>query len=199
MFGGIFYLLNELKVKNVIIGKQFEDSENLKKFLRIVKDKKIQVLVVEDKTRINIEKDLYFDILWPDSDKIILENSINNNAIVCNLFYKNFKMLFTGDIEKETEEILVSKYCGTEILKANILKVAHHGSKSSSTKNFLELVNPKIALIGVGKNNLYGHPNENVITRLESFRIHIYRTDEDGEIAIKVNSKGNIKISKFLN
>ena len=79
-------------------------------------------------------------------------------------------MLFTGDIEEETEKVLVSKYSNTNILKSSILKVAHHGSKSSSIKEFLELVNPKLVLVGVGKDNKFGHPNDEVIERLRNIR-----------------------------
>ncbi len=163
-------MMQEIKVKNVIIGKQFENSENLQEFLKIVNSKNISMKVLEAGSRINIEKNLYFDVLWPDREQSISENSINNNALVCKLVYRNFTMLFTGDIEKEAEEILVSKYVGTSILNSTILKVAHHGSKSSSTKEFLDLVQPRIALVGVGKNNLYGHPSADVIERLENLR-----------------------------
>lgn len=168
--GGILSVLEELKVKNVTIGKQFEDSENLQEFLEIVNEKNIKVNVVEAGSRIHIEKNLYFDVLWPSSNQEISENSINNNALVCKLNYKNFTMLFTGDIEEEAEKVLVSKYGGTDILKSAVLKVAHHGSKSSSIEEFLNLVQPRIALIGVGENNLYGHPNSNVLARLTNLR-----------------------------
>lgn len=168
--GGIFSILEELKVKNVIIGKQFENSENLQKFLKILNEKNTKVNVVEAGNRIHIEKNLYFDVLWPSSNQEIAQNSINNNALVCKLNYKNFTMLFTGDIEEEAEKVLVSKYGGTYILKSTVLKVAHHGSKSSSTEEFLNLVQPKIALIGVGENNLYGHPDVNVLARLTNLR-----------------------------
>lgn len=168
--GGILSVLEELKVKNVIIGQQFDDSENLRKFLEIINEKNIKVNVVEAGNRIYIEKNLYFDVLWPGSNQEISENSINNNALVCKLNYKNFTMLFTGDIEEEAEKVLVSKYDGMDILKSTVLKVAHHGSKSSSTEEFLNLVQPKIALIGVGENNLYGHPNPEVLTMLTNLR-----------------------------
>lgn len=168
--GGILSVFEELKVKNVIIGKQFEDFENLQEFLEIVNEKNIKVNVVEAGSRIHIQKNLCFDVLWPSSNQEISENSINNNALVCKLNYKNFTMLFTGDIEEEAEKVLVSKYASTDILKSTVLKVAHHGSKSSSTEEFLNLVQPKIALIGVGENNLYGHPNSDVLTRLTNLR-----------------------------
>lgn len=184
--------MQELKVKNVIIGKQFDDSENLQKFIELVKQKKINVSVVEAGMQINVEKNLYFDVIWPDSNTVIEENSINNNALVCKLNYKNFNMLFTGDIEEEAEQKIIEMHSSSSI-RAQVLKVGHHGSKSSSIKEFLELVNPKIALIGVGANNKYGHPNNEVIERLKVLNCDIYRTDEMGEISLKINSNGEIK------
>jgi competence protein ComEC len=186
MYGGVLTVLQEMKVKNIIIGKQFEESSNLEEFMEIVNSKKINVKVVEAGNRVNIEKNLYFDVLWPDSSQAISENSINNNALVCKLNYitknnaNDFSMLFTGDIEEESEKILVGKYkdkyvetsdgIKSNVLQSTILKVAHHGSKSSSTEEFLNLVNPKIALIGVGENNLYGHPAEQTLERLKNLR-----------------------------
>lgn len=193
--GGILYLLQEIKVNNIIIGKQFENSENYQKLLEIIKEKRIKIIQLEAKQRLNIEKELYFDVLWPDSSKAIAKNSINNNALVCKLNYKKISMLFTGDIEEAAEEILVSKYKNS--LKSTILKVGHHGSKTSSTKEFLQLVKPRIALIGVGKNNKYGHPNEEVIERLKKLNCEIYRTDNDGEISIVINNKGEF-LSKSI-
>lgn len=168
--GGILTVMKELKVKNIIIGKQFCGTENLKEFLEIVNSKKINLIIAQATNRINVETNLYFDIIWPNSKYEITQNSINNNALVCKLYYKNFTMLFTGDIEEEAEKVLVSKYSDTNILKSVVLKVPHHGSKSSSTENFIKLVNPKIALIGVGKNNKYGHPNNSVLETLMHFR-----------------------------
>ena len=116
-------VLENLKVRNVIIGKQFEDSENLQKFQKIVKNKKTNVIVVEQGDKINIEKDMYFYVLWPNSKNIVTKNSINNNALVCKFCYKSFSMLFTGDIEEEAENLILSENINIE---ANVLKVAHH-------------------------------------------------------------------------
>lgn len=167
MFGSILYLLQEIKVKNVIIGKQFEDSANYQKFQKIVKEKKIRVQVVESGQKIKIEKDLYFDILWPNSKKIINENILNNNSMVCKMVYHKVSILFTGDIEEIAEKAILETYKNTNELTATILKVAHHGSKSSSIEEFINTVKPKIALIGVGGKNTFGHPNTGVLERLE--------------------------------
>lgn len=163
-------IMKNLKVKNVIIGKQFEDSENLQEFLKIAKEKNVKVNVVEAGDKISIEKNLYFHVLWPDSSNIITEKILNNNALVCKLYYKNFSMLFTGDIEEPAEKELIKKYADKNVLDSMVLKVAHHGSKTSSIKEFVDLVKPKIAVIGVGKNNLYGHPSSEVIERLSDMR-----------------------------
>ena len=104
-------------------------------------------------------------------------------------------MLFTGDIEQLAEQTILQENMN---LQSTILKVAHHGSKTSSTKEFLKVVNPRIALIGVGKDNKYGHPNKEVIEKLERIGTKIYRTDEDGEVSIRVNKKGIVKIKTFI-
>ena len=168
---GLLVVMQNLKVNKVVIAKQLEYSDNYAKFVSIVKEKNIDVRVLKAGDRINIEKNLYFDVLWPDSNNLITENAMNNNAIVCKLKYKNFSILFTGDIEEVAEKQILELYKNSsDILKSTILKIAHHGSKSSSIEEFLNAVNPKIALIGVGENNLYGHPANQVIDRLDKLR-----------------------------
>ena len=194
MFGGLLYIMQEIKVNNVIIGKQYEKCENYKKFIEIVKKKNIKVNVVEAGQKINIERNLFFDVLWPCIDNMISENAINNNSLVCKLKYKNFSMLFTGDIEKIAEKAILAKYSKNKnILKADVLKVAHHGSKTSSTIDFLKAVKPNYAVIGVGKDNNFGHPSDITIQNLKDMGVKIYRTDEMGEIEIKGITKNKIK------
>ena len=189
--GGLLTVLESLKVKNAIISRQIEESENYKKFLKIVKDKKINVMVVKKDDEICIEKNLKIDVLWPKREQIT-DNVLNNNSIVAKVIYNNFSILFTGDIEKVAEENIIREYKDTNLLTSNIIKIAHHGSKTSSTEGFLNLVNPKIALIGVGRDNKFGHPNEETIQRLKNMKVKIYRTDEMGEITIKINKKGMV-------
>lgn len=191
--------MNELKIENIIIGKQFENCDNYEKFIKIVLEKNIKVTIVEAGERINIEKNLYIDVLCPCSKNKISENVLNNNSLVCKLVYLSFSCIFTGDIEEIAEKAILEKYKNsTQILKSDILKIAHHGSKTSSTEEFLETVKPKIALIGVGQNNNFGHPNKNVIERNKNNKIEIFRTDENGEICISTNGKGKIKIVKSI-
>ena len=189
-------MMQKLKIGQVIIAKQKEDSDNYQTFKKIVNNRKIPVVVVNKGDRLHIEKDLYFDILWPNGEKLIEENALNNNSVVCKLNYKNFSMLFTGDIEEIAEQQILQEYKNdSKELNSIILKVAHHGSNTSSTQEFLNKVRPKIALIGVGENNKFGHPNEDVIERLKELKTTIYRTDYMGEITMKVENKGKIKIA----
>lgn len=198
MFGGLLYIMQEIKVNNIIIGKQYKSSENYEEFIKIVKEKKINVKIVEGGEKVSIEDNLYFDIIWPFSDNMISDNSINNNSLVCKLNYKNYSMFFTGDIEAIAEKAILKKYSkNLNILKSDILKVAHHGSKTSSITEFIEKIKPKYAIIGVGEDNKFGHPSDSTIQNLEKANIRIYRTDKMGEIEIKTNGK-EIKINEFL-
>ncbi len=101
--------MEELQVKKVYFAKQIKESENYKKFLEIANRKHIKIYEAVAGKRIVIEKKLYFDILWPTNNQI-QENVLNNNSIVCKLNYKNFKMLFTGDIEEIAEKEILNYY-----------------------------------------------------------------------------------------
>ena len=167
--GGVLSLLEELKVGQIFISKQGETSDNYEAFLEIVAEKNLKVQEVKMGDKMTIG-DVTFHILWP-TENHIEENILNNNAMVMKLQYKSFSMLFTGDIEEVAEKKMLDTYKNhLDMLKATVLKVAHHGSKSSSTEEFLKAVNSKVAMIGVGENNMFGHPNNAVLERLQAFR-----------------------------
>ena len=167
--------MENLKVKNVIISKQIKQSDNYKRFLEVVKEKHINVMVVKIGDRVKIDAESYFDIWWPE-EKQISDNVLNNNSILAKFVQNDFSMLCTGDIEEIAEKAILR--VNSNKIGATILKVAHHGSKTSSIEEFIKSVKPKIALIGVGENNNFGHPNANVIARIEAEGTKIYRTDK---------------------
>ena len=169
-YKGFEIVMKNLKVKNAIISKQAENSENYEEFIKIAQKNKINIIIVNKGDKLNIEKNLYINILWPNNSTLLNENALNNNSIVCKLNYRNFSCLFTGDIEKIAEEQMVKDYEKSKILESTILKVAHHGSKTSTTQELLKMIKPKIALIGVGKNNKFGHPNNETLEKLEKIR-----------------------------
>lgn len=177
--GGIFEIIKTIKINEIIICKQKKDSENYRKFIKLVKEKNIKVRFVKAGDKVVIEDDLYFKILWPEKEQID-ENPLNNNSIVTKMCYKDFSILFTGDIEEIAEKAILEKYKKNSgrILKSTIIKVAHHGSKTSSNIDFLQEVAPRIALIGVGENNKFGHPSNNTLDKFQNINCKIYRTDE---------------------
>ena len=119
-------------------------------------------------------------ILYVGNDK----NDLNDTSIVMKITYYNNSFLFTGDISSKVEKKILNKD-----LKSDVLKVAHHGSDYSSTDEFLDLVDHKYAVISVGKNNIYKHPAESTLLKLNDRNIKIYRTDTSGTIIM--NSDGN--------
>ena len=193
--GGILTIMEKVKVKNIIISEQAVHSENYERFKKLMIHKKIRLIEVKKGDKIKIERYSEFKILFPTS-RLLSENPLNNNSIVAQFNYNNFKMLFTGDIEKLAEQQIL-KAEKAEI-RADILKVAHHGSKTSSIPEFIKAVKPKIALIGVGKNNTFGHPNQQTIKNLENIKCRIYRTDLQGEIIIKIDQKGRMNVKSKL-
>ena len=138
---------------------------------QITAKKEIPLKTLESGKTLCLDSDIRFDILWPNSKEIIY-NSLNNNSLVCKLSYNSFSMLFTGDIEEIAEKEII-KLVSQDLLKSTILKVAHHGSNTSSTKEFIEAVNPKLALIGVGLNNKFGHPKAEVLEKLKVINCEI--------------------------
>lgn len=184
---GLYAVLENLKVKNVVISKQYENTENFQKFLNIIKEKNINLIIVKMGDVIQIDKYSRLEILFPlkNTSEYIIQNAINNNSIVCKYVDRNISILYTGDIEEVAEQVIIKLYKNTNKLKSDILKVAHHGSKSSTIDGFVDLVNPKIAVISVGRNNTFGHPHEVVLRRLEKQKILIRRTDIEGEIELQ--------------
>ena len=109
------------------------------------------------------------------------QQDLNNSSIVCKIAYNQTSILFTGDAEEQTEKKLVKEY-GNE-LNCTMLKVAHHGSSSSSSPRFLDTCNPQIAVISCAEDNEYGHPHTEVLERLNQRNIEYYRTDIDHTVS----------------
>lgn len=136
------------------------------------------------------------DVVWPFDDSKGVAGDNNELSSVYRIDVDGISVLVTGDIGEDTEREIVNKYKNSDILKADVLKVAHHGSRYSTTDDFLKAVDPKVAVIGVGKNN-YGHPAGSVIDKLEKNDIMTYRTDLDGAIGIW-KENGSLKVCTML-
>lgn len=131
---------------NILISNQLEVSNKYIELKEICIQKNINIVYLKQGDSVLIENDLRINVLWPEEEQITT-NVLNNNSLVFKLEYNDFSMLFTGDIEEVSEKRIASIY--QECLEADILKVAHHGSKSSTTEDILQYVDPKISVIGV--------------------------------------------------
>ena len=143
---------------------------------------------------INMGRNVSVEVLSPDRGNPLDEKDENKNSLVLRVNIKGSSVLMTGDIDEKGEMTLIAD---TDI-KADILKVAHHGSRYSSCEKFIEAAAPETAVIQVGKNT-YGHPSEEVIKRLEEHKITVLRNDEQGAVGIRVNKAGDFGIVTMRN
>ena len=172
--GEAINLVNNFKVNKVIFNcGEFNDLE--KELIKVLDKKKIKYYSCIKELNIDNNK-LYF-LQAKDYDN---END-NSNVIYTEL--NGYKFMFMGDAGVTTEKEIMDKYSLPNI---DVLKVGHHGSKTSSSKELINEINPKYSIISVGKNNRYGHPNKEVLDNLEKSKI--YRTDEDGSIMFKIKN-----------
>ncbi|MDU1601571.1 MAG: ComEC/Rec2 family competence protein [Clostridium sp.] len=173
--GSLDYIMNSFKVGKIYFPKVTATTKKFENLVKAVKNKGMQFTAPKVGEIFNLGQ-AKCTILAPNSNNY---EDANNDSIVIKLEYGSNSFMFTGDAEDVSEKEMLSK--GLD-LKADVLKVGHHGSKSSSCDEFLNTVNPKYAVISVGKDNDYGHPNKESLQRLSSRGIQIYRTDESGTI-----------------
>lgn len=172
--GEAINLVNNFKVEKVIFNcGEYNDLE--KELIKVLDKKKIKYYSCIKE--LNIDKNKLYFLNNKDY------GNENDNSSVIYTELNNYKFLFMGDAGIEVEEDIIEKYNLSDI---DVLKVGHHGSKTSSSKEFINEVNPKYSIISVGKNNRYGHPNDSVLDNLENSKI--YMTDKDGSIMFKINN-----------
>ncbi len=185
-FGGMFDILNSLKIENFIDNGYVEGDPNYVNLLEIVDKKEIPYDQLKEGDFLEIDNEVFIKVFFPPKKGFIFEGA-NNSSLVFKLLYGNFSILFTADIEVEVENYLCSKY--KKEIKSVVLKVPHHGSRTSSSSRFIKTVSPEAAVIMCAKNNPFGHPHQEVISRYLKFKIELYRTDIDGDIKILTNGK----------
>ena len=187
--GGLDDVINsDIEIENVLMPKIQTNTKTFEDVLDAISNKGLKITEPKKGDTFQIGE-ASCEIM---TDSIINEKNLNLSSITIRLQFGNNSMLLMGDSEVENEKTRTWP-------KTDVLKVGHHGSKTSSSNEFIKEISPKYAVIGVGKNNKFGHPNNGVLERLNNYGTKIYRTDEDGEISIIVNRKGKVKIKKFIN
>ena len=182
--GGLVTVLQEVPVSCAMLTGQEHTTQTYEALLGEISRLKNAGQLTPIKTRrgtpLDLDPALKVEVLAPGDD--VVQTSDNNNAsIVIRLTYGAVSFLFTGDAEEEEEAWILDQ---GDDLRAQILKVSHHGSKTGTSDAWLNAVAPEVAAISVGENNRYGHPSSQVIERLARRKIKIYRTDQQGTITV---------------
>ena len=172
--GEAINLVNNFKVEKVIFNcGEFNDLE--KELIKVLDKKKIKYYSCIKELNIDSNKLYFLQTKEYDNE--------NDNSNVIYIEFDGYKFMFMGDAGIDKEKDILEKYNISDI---DVLKVGHHGSRTSSGKEFINIINPKYSIISVGKNNRYGHPNKEVLNNLENSKI--YRTDQDGSIMFKIKN-----------
>jgi competence protein ComEC len=182
---GLIEVLKRYKVENILWTGIIRDTPEFKEWEKLIENEGAKIFIAKSGQKIASEFSL--DVLYPfeNLEGQELKDS-NNTSIVAKLIFGQNSFLFTGDAYQSAERELLTKEADID---SDVLKVAHHGSKTSSAEEFIEKVSPEIAVISVGKDNTYGHPHQEVLETLIKYGIRILRTDEQGDIKILSDSQ----------
>lgn len=176
---GLVDALEKYSIGAVMETGATSDSQIFKKMEETIQEKDIRKIAAERGEKINLGNVAAMEILSPGPETPISTQDTNAASIVAKLISGDNSFLFTGDLPSEQEIGLIKSQTD---LKADILKISHHGSKYATSAEFLEAVQPQEAVISVGRNNRYGHPAPEILERLKNKNIKIWRTDESGDI-----------------
>lgn len=172
---GVIEIMDKVLIDNIYVSYEERESEYYKEMLKKAKENNIRVSKMKKGDFIGYKK-LNIKCVFPYEE---VEKDSNNSSLVLKAELGNRSFLFTGDIEKESENLILG-----EDIACDVLKVAHHGSDTSTTEEFLAGTKSSVAVISVGENNIYNHPSKAVVKRIEEKEIKLYNTSKDGAVTI---------------
>lgn len=182
---GLIEVLKRYQVKYVLYNGIFCDTPLCAEFFRMINEKDVFLKRAAAGQVVYLNDDLRLNILHPLDGSVYGEDDLNNSSLTAKLIFNDTSFLLTGDIEEKVDKELIENNAD---LEADVLKVAHHGSDTSTSEDFLNQVNPRFAVISVGENK-FGHPSRRVLNRLERAGVKIFRTDEKEDIKFTSDGK----------
>jgi competence protein ComEC len=185
--GGMPAVLELFPVANWVDPGIPTTNQTYEETIEIVLDEDIPAILARQGEKLSLGGEVTLSLLWPAPDLILSgsDPDSNENSAVVQITVGQIDILVTGDLEDRGEHALIDQL-GAD-LASEVLVVGHHGSRSSSTADFLDAVDPQVALISVGEDNPYGHPHDEVLQRLRFRSVDIYRTDLDGTIEVRTD------------
>ncbi len=185
-FGGFLYVVDRYKIDRIFLNPISSSNIIFKQLESKIKIKNIKVYFPNETTKVNLAMSS-ITFYWPTQDFLKgykgYQKSTNNYSVILTFKLGQFKALFTGDASPFVLDRLLSQ----PQMHSDILKIPHHGSKIGLTSQFLNLADPDIAVISVGRNNSYGHPSKEILDMLKAKKVKIRRTDLEGDIVFKIN------------
>ncbi len=179
---GFLEILKRYKVRQVFEPGTFNNSKTYENLEVEIQRQNIPRVLVKQGMRLDLGGSAVIDILFPDRDVSLL--SSNDGSVIAKLSYGETSVMLTGDATGDTEKIVLEDF-SHEVLESDVLKVAHHGSRTSSIEDFIKAVSPTYALISNGKDNRYSHPHPETLDTLGLFGAEIIRTDVVGTVIMK--------------
>ncbi|MDO8668520.1 MAG: ComEC/Rec2 family competence protein [bacterium] len=180
---GLIEVLKRYEVRRILYTGATHNAPNYLTWLKTVRDKKVPLTIIDKEQAIDLGQNVKLEVLYPNQSLLNKTLSdLNDSSIVIKLVHGQSKFLLTGDAGLAVEKFLLANNSDLDV---DVLKVGHHGSEYSTSQEFLDKVKPQLAVISVGKDNDYGHPNLRIIKRLERAGSRILRTDEAGTIRIE--------------
>lgn len=190
--GGLTDVIRNIEVGQAVIGHVPTSNMEFEPFRRAVARRRVPLSTVKAGEHFEIDG-VGIDVLWPPPARGLPVTSGNDDSIVLRLVYGSISILLAGDIEQNAEESLITSGAN---LHADVLKVPHHGSRTSSTQAFVDAVNPRYAIISVGERSRFGHPHAGVVNRYVARGIDLFQTGRDGMIAIETGGS-SITVTTF--
>ncbi|MCR8659185.1 MBL fold metallo-hydrolase [Paenibacillus sp. T3-5-0-4] len=191
--GGLIEVLRTIPVEEIWWNGSYKESEDIKDLFKLIIDKKITLRSPIMGEKIELDKATTFEILWPlveATTEIQMISEQNEQSLVFTMHLFDQTFLYTGDIGERAEENIVNYLYSNneEINNIAVMKVAHHGSRYSTSYSWLSYFEPRTSIISVGRYNVYGHPHPLVLSRLEQYNSIIWRTDQLGEVKLRVTN-----------
>lgn len=185
---GLVEVVKRYRIGMVLEAGVAYESGEYEEWKRLLKEKNIRVILAHAGERVKLSHDTSLDILSPFADMSQEKPAnIHKAMVTARLMSGSSTMLLMGDAETRLEQQLV--FTGTDV-RAEVLKVGHHGSKTSTSEKFLAAVSPRTAVVSVGSSNRYGHPHPDVMERLSNSEQEMYRTDRDGTVVVTMDTHG---------
>ena len=186
--GGLDDVIRGIDTDSLLMPNAVTDTKTFNDVLDAAESRNLSITVPEEDDEFSLGASRV-TVLSKNKEQ---SDNLNNSSLILKVVYGDFSLLLTGDAEKEAEKQLLSD---KKDVSADVLKVGHHGSETSTSGDFLKAVSPKCAVISCGKNNDYGHPHEKTLKKLEKQGTEVYRTDISGTISLFADSDGRFSVS----